>query len=237
MYSDVDLIEPFAQGIQVLPHGDEIRIKSPSIHVKGEYLASLTERVFCNLKVEVFRNEECLLEETKPLTVLAYDEWPGLKYYPDLLAAFVTPNHPVVAELVLSASKWLETWTGSPSLDGYQSKDQNRVKLMAAAVYAAIQERNVTYAVHPASFESVGQRVRLADAVMKQHMGNCMDMTLLYAACLEAIGLNPFLIMMSGHIFTGVWLVEESFADPVIEDPTQLEKRMAKGIDALLVVE
>ena len=237
VYSDVDLIEPFAQGIQVLTHGDEIRIKSPSIHVKGEYLASLTERVFCNLKVEVFRNEECLLEETKPLTVLAYDEWPGLKYYPDLLAAFVTPNHPVVAELVLSASKWLENWTGSPSLDGYQSKDQNRVKLMAAAVYAAIQERNVTYAVHPASFESVGQRVRLADAVMKQHMGNCMDMTLLYTACLEAIGLNPFLIMMSGHIFTGVWLVEESFADPVIEDPTQLEKRMAKGIHELLVVE
>lgn len=235
--SDVDLIEPFTQGIQVLPHGDEIRLRNLDIHVKGEYLASLTERVFCNLQVEVCSGEECLVSETKPLTALAYDEWPGLKYYPDLLATFVTPNHPVVAELVLSASKWLETWTKNPSLDGYQSKDQNRVKMMAAAVYAALQERNITYAVHPASFESVGQRVRLADAVMKQHMGNCMDMTLLYAACLESMGLNPFLILMNGHIFAGVWLVEESFADPIVDDPTQLEKRMARGIHELLVVE
>ena len=72
--SDVDLIEPFTQGIQVLPHGDEIRLRNLDIHVKGEYLASLTERVFCNLQVEVCSGEECLVSETKPLTALAYDE-------------------------------------------------------------------------------------------------------------------------------------------------------------------
>lgn len=58
-----------------------------------------------------------------------------------------------------------------------------------------------------------------------------------YAACLESIGLNPFLILMNGHTFAGVWLVDESFSDPIIEDPTQLEKRMAKGIHELLVME
>ena len=88
--SDVDLVEPFTQGIQVLTHGDEIRIKTPAIHVKGEYLASLTERVFCNLQIEVCRGEECLVSEIKPLTVLAYDEWPVP--VPEPLLAYFSPQ-------------------------------------------------------------------------------------------------------------------------------------------------
>lgn len=235
--TDTELIEPFSQGIQVLKGGEEVQLRNLKIQVNGKYLASLTERVSCNLKIEVMQGEETLVTDAMNVTALAYDEWPGLKFFPDMIAAFVTPNHPYVAELVLSASKWLEKWTKEPSLDGYLRHDQNRVKLMAAAVYAAIQERNITYAVHPASFEEIGQRVRLADTIMEQHMGNCMDITLLYAACLESIGLNPFLILMNGHIFAGVWLVDESFSDPIIEDPTQLEKRMAKGIHELLAVE
>lgn len=235
--TDGELIEPFTQGIQVLKSGEEIQLRNLKIQIKGDYLASLTERISCNVKIEIFQEEQVLAADVKPVIVLAYDEWPGLKYFPDILAAFITPNHPIIAELVLSASKWLEKWTKSPSLDGYQSQNQNRVKLMAAAVYAAIQERNITYAVHPASFEQIGQRIRLADTVMEQHMGNCMDMTLLYAACLESMGLNPILILMNGHIFAGVWLVDDSFSDPITEDPTQLEKRMAKGIHELLAVE
>ena len=108
---------------------------------------------------------------------------------------------------------------------------------MAAAVYAAIQEQNITYVEPPASFETYGQRVRLSDMIMEQHMGTCLDLTLLYAACLEAIGLNPFLIMMKGHIFAGLWLIEQSFSDMIVDDPSQLEKRMSKGIHEVIVVE
>ena len=45
---------------------------------------------------------------------------------------------------------------------------------------------------------------------MEQRLGTCMDLTLLYAACLEALGLHPLLVMMDGHIFAGVWLRERS---------------------------
>ena len=62
-------------------------------------------------------------------------------------------------------------------------------------------------------------------------------MTLLYVACLEAMGLNPIMVMMRGHIFAGVWLVEESFSDMIMDDPSQLEKRMSKGIHEMVVVE
>lgn len=235
--SDCELFLPFEQGIQTLRANEEIQLSELKVSIKGDYLASLTERITCTLKVELLENETVIASVYKDIIALAYDEWPGLSYFPDYLAAYVTPNHPVIADLLQSTSQWLQKWTGQPSLEGYQCKNPNRVKNMAAAAYAAIQERNITYANPPSSFEKVGQRVRLCDTVMEQHLGTCMDMTLLYASVLEAIGLNPVLVLMNGHIFAGVWLVEQSFADPLIDDPSQLEKRMANGIHELIVVE
>lgn len=56
-----------------------------------------------------------------------------------------------------------------------------------------------------------------------------------YAACLEAMGLNPVMVMMKGHIFVGVWLAEESFSDMIMDDPSPLEKRMSKGIHEMVL--
>lgn len=235
--SDNELIELFEFGIQKINSGEEIHFKNPGIGVNAEYLVSLTERSICKLNIRICHETEILVSEVKDITVLAFDQWPGLQYTPELLAAFAMPNHPVVISLLQLSSKYLDQWTQEPSLAGYQFKDPNRVKTMAAAAYAAIQQKNITYAEPPKSFEKFGQRIRLADAVLDQHMGTCMDMTLLYVACLEAMGLNPFMVMMKGHIFAGVWLMEDSFSDMIMDDPSQLEKRMSKGIYEMLVIE
>lgn len=63
-----------------------------------------------------------------------------------------------------------------------------------AAVYTAITEQQIIYSTIPASFEEYGQRIRLTDSVLAQKLGTCLDMALLYASCLEAIGLNALLI-------------------------------------------
>lgn len=235
--SDTELLVPFKMGIDKVKNGEEIRLKDLKIKVNGDYLANLTERVKCLVTVCVKRGEEELASEKKEITALAFDEWSGFQYSPEMLAAFSLPNHPVVLGLVQQAAHFLEKWTKDPSLTGYQTKNPNRVKQMAAAAFAAIQQKNVIYANPPASFETVGQRVRLADMVLETHLGTCMDMTLLYVATLEAMGLNPFLVLCKGHIFGGVWLVEDSFPEIIMPDPTHLEKRMSNGINEMLVVE
>jgi hypothetical protein len=231
------LVAPFEFGIEKIKPGEELHFKKLKVSMNADYLASLTERCLCQLNVKAYRGDELLVSDTKDITALAFDQWPGLQYTPELLAAFAMPNHPAVISLLQLAAKYLEKWTKDPSLAGYQFDDPNRVKLMAAAAYAAIQEKNITYAEPPSSFEEFGQRIRLADAVLDQHMGTCMDMTLLYVACLEAMGLNPVMIIMKGHIFAGVWLIEDSFSDMIMDDPSQLEKRMSKGIHEMIVVE
>ncbi len=243
-----NMVVPYEEQILLIRAGEEVFLRSPKISIQGSSLANLTERIQFGLFVELWTEESAVADTDekedkviasarKDITVLAYDEWPGAGYYPELLAAFVMSNHPIVAEVIKSAAHWLEKWTGNPSLNGYQSNNPDRIKKMAAAVFAAMQEKNIVYAVPPASFENLGQRVRLADAVIEQRLGTCLDLSLLYAACLEAMGLNPLLIMMHGHIFPGVWLMDQSFLDSIEDDPSQLEKRMSKGIHEILVVE
>lgn len=234
--SDGELMEDFVCGIEALQTGEELHFRNLPLTFHVGYLASITEKFSNQLTVTVLDGETVLASEKINITVMAFDEFPGFQYTPELLTAFTMPNHPAVVSLIQLASKYLEKWTGDPSLDGYQSGDQERVKNMAAAAYAAIQQKNITYA-STASFEACGQRVRLADAVLEQHFGNCMDLTLLYTACLEAMDLNPFMVVVEGHIFAGVWLVDGAFADILVDDPSQLEKRMAKGIQELMVVE
>ena len=238
IWTDADLIDPYSQKIDLIPPKEEQTFKNFQIRVHGDFLASLTERITCNLYVAVIRENEEIARQSEEIAVLAYDQWPGYpRYYPDLLAAYITPNHPAIAGLMQSAVKYLEKWTGKPAFDAYQSGDPNRVLMMAAAAYAAIQEKNIFYAESPASFEDMGQRIRLADDILENRFANCMDITLLYAGCLEAMSLNPILVMMSGHICAGVWLVDDSFPDPWTDDPTQVEKRLADGINEIAVVE
>ena len=238
VWTDVDLIDTYVEKIDVLTAGEEHCFRNLKIMVHGDFLASLTERISCVLYVAVTKGTEELARQSEEIAVLAFDQWPGFpRYFPDLLAAFITPNHPAMAGLLQAASKYLQTWTDNPSLEGYQSGDPNRILAMAGAAYAAIQKKNITYSSAPASFEDMGQRVRLVDQILEQHFGTCLDMTLLYAGLLEAMHLNPILVMRSGHIFAGVWIVDDTFPDPWTDDPSQLEKRLADGVNEVVVVE
>jgi hypothetical protein len=68
-------------------------------------------------------------------------------------------------------------------------------------------------------------------------MGTCLDLTLFYASCLEAIGLHPLLLLQDGHIFAGIWLEDLSFPEAVQDDPSLITKRLADGVNEIAVVE
>lgn len=228
---------PLQKHIDHVPAGSTYEIKDARLMLNAEFLAGVSEKITGLLTLRLLKEDTELCRETTEITALAFDQWHGSTFFPELLAAFVTPNHPQVAEIVAKASVLLGEWTGDPSLDGYLSNDHSRVLLQAAAVYGALQKQEIVYAIHPASFERVGQRVRLCDAVMQQKMGTCMDLSLLYASCLEAIGLNPILVLQPGHIFCALWLEKLSFPEPVQDDGSALTKRLANGVNEIAVVE
>ena len=223
--------------IEQIPANSTVSLQSPSLTLSANYLTQLTERLSGNLKVEITSGETLIFTRTYPIDILAYDQWGGLNVLPEMLAAFITPNHTAISPIIKRAAAILGQWTDNPSLDEYQSRNPDRVRKQMAAIYTAISEQQIIYSTVPASFEEYGQRVRLADSVMAQKLGTCLDMSLLYASCLEAIGLNALVVITQGHAFAGAWLVPETFPDPTIDDVSLLTKRTAEGIYDITLVE
>ena len=215
----------------------EEKITVVPISISTEFLSNLTERITGSIKLTACKGEEVLAEKHSEISILTFNEWGGSNVMPEILAAFSTPNHPEISLINKRASEILARWTGKPSLNAYQDRDPNRVKFQMAAIYEAISEKAITYCVHPASFESDGQRIRTVDELLSLKMGNCLDMTMLYAGCLESIGLHPLVILTDTHAFAGCWLIPDSFADSYNDDPSLITKRMADGINEMLVVE
>ena len=223
--------------IKSLEPGTPAEVTSINIVLSPDYLFGLTEKMVGNVHIELLENGKCIFANDDNITLLAYDQWPGAFVMPEIICAFITPNHSKVAEVIAKASVYLDKWTKSPSFTGYQTQDPNTVIKQMAAIYAALQEAGIAYTMPPASYEDIGQRVRLPHAVLEQKMGTCIDLSVLYAACLEAVGLHPILFMAPGHAFCGCWLIEDSFPECIQDDVSVINKRFASGIDEISPVE
>ena len=223
--------------MEAIPANNSVCLQSFSLVLSANYFAQLTERMSGSLKIEIRSEAETIFTRTYPIDILAYDQWGGINIVPEMLAAFITPNHAVLTPIIKRAAAILEQWTGTPSLDEYQSRNPDRVRKQMAAIYTALTEQQIIYSTIPASFEEHGQRVRLTDSVLAQKLGTCLDMALLYTSCLESIGLNALIVITKGHAFAGGWLVPETFPDPAIDDVSLLTKRTAEGIYDITLVE
>jgi very-short-patch-repair endonuclease len=196
------------------------------LQLSPRFLAELTERVAGTITVSVSASGQELRQETARIDVLAYDEWSGLRSLPEVLAAFVTPNHPVVEGVLADAAGILSSWDRGASLCAYQTQKKKDTLRQGGAIYEAIRRRGLKYISPPASFEQAGQKVRLAERILENGLGTCLDLALFLASCFEQAGLHPLVIFTKGHAFAGFWLVEETFSDVVGDDVLRLRKRV-----------
>ena len=169
----------WSKKIDSLPKEQLLDLGAIDIKTITKYLAELTERIVGSFTLTIKTDTDTLFEEVYPINVLAFDQWNGTAVIPEMLAAFVTPNHPEIAKVIIRASEILQKWTGKPSFDEYQSLNPDRVSKQMAAIYEAIAELNLVYISVPVSFEDTGQRVRICDTIFSQRMANCLDISLL----------------------------------------------------------
>ncbi|MCC7397305.1 MAG: DUF3320 domain-containing protein [Planctomycetes bacterium] len=225
-------LELFAAAV---PPGQAVDLELPDATLAATTLANAIEGQRADLVVQVERAGEVLATVTRPIDVLADNEWPGLAVLPALAAAFVAPNHPALAPLLQAVAAALEERTGSRSLDGYQSGDPARVMAIVEAVHDVVRAQAITYVNPPPSFERTGQKVRTPEQVLGDKLGTCLDLTFLYAALLEHIGLHPLLVFGKSHAFVSVWTEGGSTPETTIADAVELRKRHDLG--ALVVLE
>ena len=229
VWIDCNLAPVWQREIARITPGATYNLDVVDLSLDASVLIHQTERAIAHLHAEVTQGSRIIERFKAPIEVLAYNEWGGIGSLPEILAAFVMPNHPAIDSLLAKAREHLEKATGQPAFSGYQSRSGGQTRAMIAAIYQAIIDADIGYIAPPSSYETQGQKVRSADQLLEHRLGTCLDLALLLAACAEAAGLNPLIIMTEGHAFMGVWASEDSFAEPAIDDASRIRKRVQLG--------
>lgn len=229
---ELSTVPGFAQGkswtVDRIRPGEETELSDRHVRLDPEFLSGLNEAERGVVELRLFDADDRLVTEaTCDVRLLARDEWGGFSSMAAITAAFVMPNDPAVAGILKDASAILAAHGHSSALDGYQSRDPRRAYMLGAAIWSAVAARRVTYAEPPRSFERHGQKVRRPGTIVEQGLATCFDFSLLFASALEAVGLNPFVILLDGHSLTGFWLVEKTFPNLLETDPSEVRKALA----------
>jgi hypothetical protein len=163
-----------------------------------------------------------------PSSVLAHNEWFNSPALYDSLAAFVQPNTKTVETVLRSAAQILLAHTGSGSLQGYQAGPERAARI-AGAIYEALRQMGIHYQGLPASFENTGQKIRTTAAVLDGRLGNCIDISVTYAACLEAAGLHPLIWITSDHAFAGFLVEDERLGSAALTEANLMISMVESG--------
>lgn len=190
-------------------------------------LFGVTEELTLALNFQVFTEDgQLITTKTLPLTILPANYWGGESRQPDLLAAFVKPNGIYVESLLKDAAAVLESAGHGRAIDGYQSNTRDKPYMMLAALWSVIVNQQLAYVSPPVGFARQGQRIRLAADISTSKIAACLDTSLLFASCIEAMGLNAVVALTRGHAFAGAWLINERLPVLTNDDPMDIRKRV-----------
>lgn len=128
-----------------------------------------------------------------------------------LVARWVTPHDPAVLKLVSDAHRYIALGR----MPGYNipARDASQlpalVRAQARAVFQAVKNSGFSYVSSIftfGGFTETSQRIRLPRETLTLDTANCIDVSVAYASAIENIGLQPVIVIIPGHAFTGVRL-------------------------------
>jgi len=145
-----------------------------------------------------------------------------------VIARWVTPHDPAVLQLVSDARRFAP----GARLGGYSvptraaANVKGQVTVQARAVMEALRASGFTYVSSIftfGDFTSRAQRIRLPRETLTLDTANCIDVSVAFASAMENLGMNPMIVIVPGHAFTGVKLSPDS-SETLYLDLTVLPK-------------
>ncbi len=145
----------------------------------------------------------------------AWDLYWGEKFSnAQYVARWVTPHDPAVLRLVADARRFVPYGR----LAGYDlsrppAAQQRAVRGEANAIFHALRRSGLSYVNSVFTFGDLraeAQRIRAPEETLTLHSANCIDVSVTFASAMENLGLNPVIIIVPGHAFTGVRLAPGS---------------------------
>jgi hypothetical protein len=152
-----------------------------------------------------------VLDQTSQTLITSRDDFPwSIKGFTqqenyELVVAMITPTDPSVNALIRTAANYDPRKIMTSGYDSEQDSDGTVWQRLSDIWQAETNDYNLTYISTPITFASgQSQRIRLPGEVLDQSSGNCIELTLLYAAAVEYLGMQAALVIVPGHAYVAV---------------------------------
>lgn len=189
------------------------RVKMP---LTARLMRSVSEAVVSSLFVQVMVGGQVIHKDTYAMRLMPVDQWLDNSTSGVWLPSFVLPRDPAVERAITLAQRYVRVIRDDPSagFEGYQSASSadpaslENVDLQVEAIWSALlHEWDLGYINPPPTYNRAldSQRLRTPSAVRSARMGTCIDLTLLFAACLELVDIHPVVFLLDGHALPGYW--------------------------------
>lgn len=222
----IDKIDSFEESI----------LRIPFLKVNKKYIENLTEKETISVKLEIIdQNSNSLLNYEEHNFIVLPLSQPSEYINKDnrLYAKFVTPLAPKVKQIALNAV----SFNNNKSIIGYQNTDYNSMLEEVQSIYLALHDWGIAYQNPPAS-SLYTQRVRMPEEVLKDKKGTCLDLAILFCACLEEVGFNSILIIIDGHAFAGFFLDNQlSFSNAIEYQCGKVFNLATGGMNKIVLIE
>jgi len=154
------------------------------------------------------------------------------------LAGFVMPKSDAVIEVGDRARFELRRLLKGAQgfADALESNDPKVVENTLKALYLCLQERyGITYEFEPRTYARDWQLVRFHHEVLDELQGTCIDLALVFAACLENAYRDPLIIVVEigrddiggttiQHAVVGCWRSSSRASEAVIRHQTKMRQ-------------
>ena len=212
-----EVTETLTQSVLLLPGKTAALLLTPPLKSNFDPSALRAERpavLVVNITDQATNNS--LLSQSFPVKLLPFDSLPFTIKTPqnthprreEFMGAWVTPNSQAIEQFLTAA----KARAPGQSFPGPFSASLPQVK----AMFDELKSTGVTYVMDPTIFSRLDriQRTRFPREVLASHNAQCLEGTVLFASLLEAIGLEPYIVLVPGHAFVGWGPTKRDYATP-----------------------
>jgi len=208
----------------VMAHARETLKDIIHVPLTAELARGVHEAINTSLQVRVSQGAKVLYHDSHRLRLLPADQWPDNRRDGPWLPSFVLPRDPAVVQAVQQAQRYNRVLRDDPTagFEGYQcvpgdawrdggAIDEAQlcgVDRQVEALWATLlHDWQLGYINPPPSYSNAldSQRLRTPSAMLAGRAGTCIDLALLFAACLELVDIHPVIFLLKGHALPGWW--------------------------------
>jgi hypothetical protein len=208
----------------VMQHERENLTRDIHVPLTADVARGVHEAINTSLQVRVRQGSKLLYHDSHRLRLLPVDQWRDNRRDGQWLPSFVLPRDPAVVRAVAQSQRYNRVLRDDPTagFEGYQCVPDNAVPAdgrideellrgvdrQVEAIWATLlHDWQLGYINPPPSYSRQldSQRLRMPSAVLAERAGTCIDLALLFAACLELVDIYPVVFLLEGHALPGWW--------------------------------